>query len=180
MKLSREKDGTVDRDKLLDISGRSRKPQIQLAKQYGITKYFAPAGGCLLTEPGFTRRMKDLVEQKLLRVEEVPLLKHGRHFRKDKSAKFVIGRDDGDNNNILEHKKEEDMILFLKDENGPCGLIRGDLTQENIELAAALVVSHSKKKEESDVEVEYWTEEGKEQVVKASALPREEIEEMRV
>ena len=77
-----EKNGLVDREKLLDLSGRSRKPQMKLAEQYGIKDYPSPAGGCLLTDKSFSKRLKDLFEHQGTYTEnELFLLRFGRHFR---------------------------------------------------------------------------------------------------
>jgi len=87
-----EQEGWIDREKLLDISGRSRKTQIGLAANYGIAEYPCPAGGCLLTIAGFVRRMKDLMTYSEVNAHGVTLLKVGRHFRLTPQAKLVVGR----------------------------------------------------------------------------------------
>jgi tRNA-specific 2-thiouridylase len=87
---------------LLDLSGRSRKPQIALAKAFGVTEYPAPAGGCLLTDPNYSRRLKDLFDhQAEVREAELELLKYGRHFRLSDDAKIVVGRTKGENQKMI-------------------------------------------------------------------------------
>ncbi|MGB3112500.1 MAG: hypothetical protein WBB84_05960, partial [Candidatus Omnitrophota bacterium] len=76
-----EKEGVVDRERLLDIEGRSRKRQFELARKYGIKKFFPPAGGCLLADPIFAKKVKDLIDTDSLAIKNIDLLKYGRHFR---------------------------------------------------------------------------------------------------
>lgn len=95
-----EKEGLVERNKLLDISGRSRKRQIELAANMGIENYPSPAGGCKLTEPAFSKRLKDLFTQEKYSLEEIELLKLGRHFRLGRDVKLVVGRNKNENEKI--------------------------------------------------------------------------------
>lgn len=105
-----EKEGIIDRSKLHDISGRSRVPQYALAKQYNITKFSAPAGGCLLTNEGFANKTKDLIKYDELTLENVKLIKIGRHFRIDEKTKVIVGKDEKDN--IMLEKWLRKKILF--------------------------------------------------------------------
>ncbi|MEW6170880.1 MAG: 7-cyano-7-deazaguanine synthase, partial [Candidatus Omnitrophota bacterium] len=86
-----EKNKWVCRDKLLSYNGRTRKPQIALAKKFNIKDYPCPAGGCLLTDPGFARRLKDLLKYDKLDLNNIELLKVGRHFRLNSEAKLIVG-----------------------------------------------------------------------------------------
>jgi tRNA-uridine 2-sulfurtransferase len=102
----------VDRERLLNIEGRSRKPQIRLADHFGIQDYPCPAGGCLLTDPGFSRRMRDLIlHHPDFRLNDVHLLKMGRHFRLSPHLKLVVGRNEEDNRKIQTFAQEEDILL---------------------------------------------------------------------
>lgn len=92
-----EEKGWIDREKLFDISGRSRKPQMALAKRYGIEDYPNPAGGCLLTDPQFSERLRDLLRHNNLTMGEMEFLKVGRHFRLSDDTKAVVGRSREDN-----------------------------------------------------------------------------------
>ena len=76
-----EKNGWVDREKLLDIEGRSREVQLRLAKEYGFEEYESPGGGCLLTESAFEKKIRDIMEHDKFTVEDIDLLKAGRHLR---------------------------------------------------------------------------------------------------
>jgi tRNA U34 2-thiouridine synthase MnmA/TrmU len=150
-----EKEGIVDRDRLLDIKGRSRKPQIALAKALGIDEYLCPAGGCLLTDPGFAKRVKDLVEHDELNLPNIKLLKVGRHFRID-SAKVVIGRNKEDNERILALVEEGDVVIKAKNIPGPITLIRGNGTSSSLlECSAALTGGYTKEDNQEFLDVEY-------------------------
>ncbi len=140
-----EKEGVIDRDKLLAISGRSRKPQITLADQYDIKDYPCPAGGCLLTDPGFARRMRDLMKYKPdFDLEDVKLLKHGRHLRISDDAKLVIGRNEEDNKKLSGLIQDNDTVIDAQSLPGPLALIRGNTKDSEIEHAAAITAGYSK------------------------------------
>lgn len=142
-----EKEGWVDRNKFLRIQGRSRKPQIELADGYGFKDYPCPAGGCRLTEPAFASRMRDLMRYKPdFDIQDVILLKHGRHFRLSPLAKAVVGRKEEENNTLSRLGAKEDIFLRLIDVQGPLTLIRGRVEQEQILLAAAIAARYGKTK----------------------------------
>ena len=88
-----EIEGKVDRQRLLAIKGRGRKDQIEMARRYGVDHYSAPAGGCLLTDPMFSRRLRDLFRHGLdFEIRDIELLKYGRHFRINEFSKAIVGR----------------------------------------------------------------------------------------
>jgi len=95
-----ELEGWIDREKLLDISGRSRKRQLALAKEIGLKDFEPPAGGCLLTEIEFSKRLRDFVKFDKLEVDDIDTLKFGRHFRLPNGAKLIVGRHKEDNQNF--------------------------------------------------------------------------------
>ncbi|MDJ0882747.1 MAG: tRNA 4-thiouridine(8) synthase ThiI [Desulfobacterales bacterium] len=148
-----EQRGWVDRERLLDLSGRSRKPQIQLAAEFGITEYPTPAGGCLLTDPGYARRLKDLfAHQAHTSNQDLELLKHGRHFRLDASTKIIVGRTQKDNQRIEAlHDNDADIHLKLKDFPGPFVAVRGRPSPEALDQAAAICAGYSKATREVEV-----------------------------
>jgi tRNA U34 2-thiouridine synthase MnmA/TrmU len=151
-----EKEGWVDREKLLKIHGRSRKPQIQLADHYGIHDYPCPAGGCLLTDPGFAKRMKDLLRYLPdFSLNDVHLLKVGRHFRLSPKLKLVVGRNEEENRKIQTFSQGEDILLKVSQYPGPLSLLRGEKGEGEIEKAAALTVRYSKAKDFRRMEVQY-------------------------
>ncbi|MEW6388801.1 MAG: tRNA 4-thiouridine(8) synthase ThiI [Thermodesulfobacteriota bacterium] len=135
--------GWVDRERLLDISGRGRKRQIVLAKEYGLSKYPAPAGGCLLTDPGYATRLKELLKhQETVSPRELELLKWGRHFRLPGGAKAIVGRTHRENEALLALTAPGDLILKLQDYPGPKVLIPGGATLNETQEAAALTAAY--------------------------------------
>ena len=139
-----EREGKVDREKLLDISGRSRKPQMELAAHYEITKYEQPAGGCLLTSDGYARRLRELMERSdILDVRDVRLLRIGRHFRLDTGEKVIVGRDESENEKLLVMKDETDIVLDVRDYPSPITLIPHGASEGAISKAASISVRYS-------------------------------------
>jgi tRNA U34 2-thiouridine synthase MnmA/TrmU len=141
-----EKRGLVERERLLDISGRGRKVQLGLAEKYGITEFPAPAGGCLLTDPGFSTRLRDLFDHVQHPSErEIHLLKHGRHFRLDTQTKAIVGRTKQDNADIRRYlDRRHDTVVHVLDSPGPTVLITGDGSREAVLLAASICARYSK------------------------------------
>jgi len=143
-----EKDGQVDRRRLLDFQGRSRKRQFALAGEYGIPDYPSPGGGCLLTDPGFSRRLRDLFEKgpgdhRRL----VEMLKVGRHFRLRRGIKAVVGRNKGENLRLLELRGPGDVTFETADVPGPVVLLTGDSAEADRLIAAGLCVRYSDARE---------------------------------
>ncbi len=141
-----EKHGLVDRERLLDISGRSRKRQIGLSKVFGISDYPPPAGGCLLTDVGFSRRVKDLFEHMdHCQERDFELLKYGRHFRLHDNHKVVVGRTREDNKQISRLiDPNNDIRLRMMDVPGPFVLIPSGAPEQVVLEAAALCAAYSK------------------------------------
>ncbi len=174
-----EKEGIINRAKLLDIQGRSRYKQMKLAEKYGIRKFFSPAGGCLLTDQIFSKKLKELMDKNDLDLENVSLLKYGRHFRLDEGTKVVVGRNEKDNGEILNLKKDNDVILRLKDEPGPYALLRGNAKRENIEKASSFVVGLSKKKRAKETEVEFWSDKTDINILIANTIADGEMQKLK-
>jgi tRNA U34 2-thiouridine synthase MnmA/TrmU len=177
-----EREGWVDRERLLNISGRSRKPQIELADHYGIHDYPCPAGGCLLTDPGFAKRMKDLmVYDPQFSLNDVHLLKMGRHFRFSNRVKLVVGRNEEENQKIQTFAQGEDILLKVSGFPGPLSLLRGKLNEGDIEKAAAITVHYGKGKDLGKIEVTYkGADEDHHQSLSASPISRGEIERLMI
>lgn len=148
-----EKLGIVDREQLLQIRGRSRKDQIQLADVFQIKDYPCSAGGCLLTDPEFAHRIRDSINTCDTTVNDVNLLKVGRHFRLDSKTKIIVGRNDEDNTRIDSLSQESDLLLNLIDMPGPLALVRGEITDEKIQIAARLTGRYGKSQFLSRVKV---------------------------
>ena len=152
-----ETNGWIKREGLMDFSGRSRRPQIELALKFNITGYPSPAGGCLLTEDVFSRRLRDLISFKpAFEIRDVELLKTGRHFRIGPKTKIVIGRNEAENVIIGSFAGEEDMLIITPFVPGPSTLVTGEIKPDTEELALAMAVSYSDAKtEEALASVKY-------------------------
>jgi tRNA-specific 2-thiouridylase len=136
--------GWVDRDRLLNLSGRGRKRQIALAETYGITRYPAPAGGCLLTDPGYAARLKELLRHvKVASRQDLELLKWGRHFRLPSGAKAIVGRTQRENEAILALASPGNFRLKVDNYPGPIVLVEGEESGEDLEEAAGLAAAYS-------------------------------------
>jgi tRNA U34 2-thiouridine synthase MnmA/TrmU len=159
-----EQEGWVDRERLLDLSGRGRKRQIQLAKEFGVSNYPAPAGGCLLTDKGYSRRLRDLMDRREeLSESELTLLKFGRHFRTALGTKIVVGRTQKDNDNILKHfDRQKGAVLRTLRYPSPIVLVPASATDGEKLLAAAICAGYSKAPLFSAVEVAVESLGGKE------------------
>ncbi len=119
-----EREGIVDRERLLGLSGRSRKPQLELAAKYGLRDYPTPAGGCLLTDEGFCRRLGDLkAHEGMHNARALRLLRMGRHMRLPGGAKCIIGRNRADNDALKQAATEADVVLHTVSVPGPTVLI---------------------------------------------------------
>ncbi|MFH2092509.1 MAG: tRNA 4-thiouridine(8) synthase ThiI [Pseudomonadota bacterium] len=141
-----EQDGLVDREQLLDITGRSRKVQMQLAKEFGIKEFPPPAGGCLLTDKNFSNRLRDLmVVQKKFETRELFFLQSGRHFRLDDQTKIMVGRSLQDNANLLKYTDPRtDIVIQPSSIAGPDTILTGNQTQNNIQTAAMICAGYTK------------------------------------
>lgn len=173
-----EKEGWVSREKLLDIKGRSRKPQIELAEELSIRDYPCPAGGCLLTYKEFAAKLRDLLgNKKNVEIKDVLMLKIGRHFRHRKN-KIIVGRNEAENKQLQKMKDRNDYCFEVPHCGSPITLLQGPKTKDAVRLAAGLTLCYSDKKG-----VEACVHYGKEEMDKSilvSALERSEIEELRV
>jgi len=147
--------GLVDREKLLALSGRGRRPQIELAGKYGVKEYSTPAGGCLLTDPGFARRMRDLLGQAGASPNDVELLKVGRHFRSSSGAKIIVGRDRGENERLRRLARRDDIFFSIVGHKGPLTLVRAELDSQTRREAASLCARYSDGRGLEQVKVRY-------------------------
>lgn len=151
-----ELSGLVDRDKLLKFSGRNRKPQMELAKEWGITDYPSPAGGCRLTEPNYSLRLKEALDRKGdLTKTEVELLRYGRHFLTPNGTKIIVSRNGEEGEIIKKLLTKEDIVFLPSSHMGAMGLIQGEGTEEDKYLAAKLTARYSKGKDEPSVTLKY-------------------------
>ncbi len=149
-----EASGLVDRERLLDLQGRSRKPQQALAKEWELNDYPASGGGCLLTEEGFSNQLRDLFEHApAASVSEVRLLKAGRIFRLSATSKLILGRHRNDNETLQQLAPPEQLQIRAKDFSGSLGLFCGDHDSPDLDTAAAIVASYGKGKDEAEVDI---------------------------
>ena len=171
-----EKEGLVNRSRLLNLSGRSRKPQIKLAADFGITGYPAPAGGCLLTDRGYAERLKELFgHEKDPSETALHLLKYGRHFRLPSGAKIIVGRTKEDNDCLMKHyNPSADTLIRLSKNPGPLVLVPGVSDDQVIRLAAAMAVGYSKTPEDTAADVQVASPVGTE-VIRVLGVRPEDI-----
>ena len=173
-----EKRGWVDREKLLGISGRSRKEQIQLAKDLNIRDYPCPAGGCLLTYKEFAAKVRDLFEhKKQVTVDDIDLLKIGRHFRFGKN-KIVVGRNEAENRQLMGLRGRFDYCFEVPDCGSPIALLQGRKTKAAVTKAAALALRYSDLKR-GEATVNFGREKMDAQIV-VSAADYREVEKLRI
>ncbi len=173
-----ETQGWVDREKLLDLSGRTRKPQMALAERYGLHDYAQPAGGCcFLTNEQYSAKLADLWRSRGRRdyeLDDIMLLKVGRHLRPRPHFKLIIGREEGENN-YLEGYRHQYTRLSTLSHPGPVALIDGQLQDDDLELAARLVARFSQGRDASRVEVEIRAPDGDSRQLQVAPLPSSDI-----
>jgi tRNA-specific 2-thiouridylase len=177
-----EKKGWVDRNRLLAISGRSRKEQIALAQQFRIGDYPQPSGGCcLLPDPNFARRLRDFLDhypKEAVTPERLAFLAVGRHFRLDEGVKVVVGRDEGENN-YLAYAGADQWQFYTVDYPGPITLTADPLTPAHVERIAGLTASYSDGKNELQVRIEVRRN-GQVQILTVAPLSRDIADRWRI
>jgi len=139
-----EKNGLIKRKDLGMIRGRSRKEQLQMAKEFGIEDPPNAGGGCLLTDPAFSLRAKDLFKHiETPTTNDIDLLKIGRHFRLDKNSKLIVGRNKDENDMINALALPDDILLEAKEYVGPSVMLRGDDIDKHVEFSASVTLRYS-------------------------------------
>ncbi len=154
-----ELEGWVDREKLLNISGRSRTEQLRWAKDLKLKGYTAPAGGCLLTDANFTPRLKGFFERSNNpSMVEVRLIRHGRHFDLSDGSHLVIGRNEKENDQMWEVTKhavnEGNMTYFRPDFSGPDAVLSSGNGEAVYDEVGALIAKYAKKGLDSEEMIE--------------------------
>jgi tRNA-specific 2-thiouridylase len=180
-----EKEGLVNKNKLLNISGRSRKRQMELAAKINLKDYPSPAGGCKLTEPEFSKRLRDLFSQEKYSLEEIDLLKLGRHFRLNRDIKLVVGRNKEENERLKDFFQEGDFLFKAKNLKGPISLIKKGFKLNNdfIDKSCQVTARYCDRNKEEDEEVYinyYSASEELAKTRKVKPLREEELEILRV
>jgi len=164
-----EREGWVDREKLLDISGRGREVQLQMAEDFGWEDFQSPGGGCLLTDPNFTKKMREFIEHDALHVEDIDVLKNGRHLRLPDNSKLVIGRDQAENE-LLENAINDKYLRVKADDiPGPFSLLSNDASQEDKNLSARIVLTFTKTTPNTSYDVHVGDE-----IIKTTPLEKRE------
>ena len=173
-----EREGWLDREQLFDFSGRSRKPQMALAERLGLDDYAQPAGGCcFLTDPNYSRKLADLWQSrndKRYELDDIMLLKIGRHIRPAPHYKLIVSREEGENN-FLEGYRKQFTHLRVTSHTGPLTLIEGDPSAEDLELAARITARYSRGRDEEQVQVDVETQNGVNHVLKVKPFAPHEI-----
>lgn len=139
-----EENGLIKRENLGMVRGRTRRMQLQMAQEYGIENPPNAGGGCLLTDPAFAIRAKDLFSHiENPTTNDIDLLKIGRHFRLDDTTKIIVGRNQDENNMIKALALPNDIVFYAKDHVGPNTLLRGDNVESHKQIAAAITLRYS-------------------------------------
>ena len=156
-----EREGWIDREKLLNFHGRGRKRQFALAKEYGVVDYPSPAGGCRLTEPQFCVRLKDMQDHEgFTGVRDIELLRVGRHFRLGPSTKLIVGRDEKENAAIEAACELYDVVFKADSIPGPSALIPLTASEDEMKLAMAICASYGDAPKEGPVTLKVKTPTG--------------------
>lgn len=175
-----EQEGWINRDQLLALSGRSRKAQLALAEQLGIKNFSSPAGGCLLTDAHFSYKTKDLIDHQQLSLDNVILLRWGRHFRLTPEFKLIVGRDQKENQEILSLLRPGDFLFLPQNGKGPVALGRGAISETEARLSAQIVARYSRFPEEkARIEVKVYPKEDK-KLLEVKPLKDEDLEKWRI
>jgi len=175
-----EREGWVDRDKLYDFSGRSRKPQMALAAEFGFSDYATPAGGCcFLTDENYSRKLTDLWKARHSReyeLDDIMLLKVGRHVRPCDRFKLIIGREEGENK-FLEGYRKQFLHLRSTSHTGPLVLIDGEVDDSELELAARITARFGHGKTAPQVDIEAVFPGGEIRQLHVAPLPPDQLKQ---
>ena len=174
-----EHEGWVDREKLLGFSGRTRKPQMALAKKYGFKDYATPAGGCcFLTDKQYSDKLVDMWQARGSReyqLDDLMMLKVGRHIRPNNRFKLIVAREEGEVK-FLEGYRNQYFNLYPVSCNGPLALIDGEPTQDDLHLAARVLARYSQGREDDSVDVEINLNNGVMQKLSVAPFKNDEID----
>lgn len=173
-----EREGWVQRDQLYGFSGRSRKPQMALAAQFGFEDYAQPAGGCcFLTDENYSIKLKDLWQsrgERRYELDDIMLLKVGRHIRPAPHFKVIVSREEGEGNFLSGYRKQYPSLSIIS-HGGPLALIDGDPSDEDIRLAAQIVGRYSQGRDAERIELEYRGRDGSTEVLSVTPLLADDI-----
>jgi tRNA U34 2-thiouridine synthase MnmA/TrmU len=148
-----EREGLVNRERMLNIRGRWRKPQMELAEEFGIEDYQCPAGGCRLTDPQFAKRVKEAFEYDEDGIKDMNLLKYGRHFRLPSGVKVIVGRNKEENSIISRFAGERDLLMEVVGFGSPITLLKNSCDERDIKMAASVCVRYCNYKGKAEVRI---------------------------
>ncbi len=175
------REGWVVKEEMMDIQGRSRKRQMELAVQYGLEDYQTPAGGCLLTDQQFSRSLKDLFNYEQMNLYQIKFIALGRNFRLSDKTKLIIGRTK-DENERLSKAVTKELLLKVAVVPGPIAVTVTDndaVTQEEIEVAAKILLFYVKKAGKSAV-INYGFDKALDKEIEVDAFSENELDKYRI
>ena len=175
-----EREGWIDREKLYGFSGRGRKPQMALAAEFGFKDYAQPAGGCcFLTDKYYSAKLADLWQHrgsKEYELDDIMLLKVGRHIRPKDSFKLIIAREDGENRYLEGYKKQFDHMICTT-HGGPLVLVDGTISPEDRALAASIVARFGQGKNADKVNVQLTQKDGTAYLIPVKPIASENLDQ---
>ncbi|MDH3221627.1 MAG: tRNA (5-methylaminomethyl-2-thiouridylate)-methyltransferase [Gammaproteobacteria bacterium] len=174
-----ERERWVERERLKDFHGRSRKPQIELAREFGFEDYAQPAGGCcFLTDQTYSVKLRDLWDNRGRReyeLDDIMLLKVGRHIRPSRKYKLIIAREEGENHFLSGYRHQFQTISTVS-HPGPLALVQGEsLDPAQLELACAITARFSKGRDAESVELRFSDREQSSRCVRVKPLRADQI-----
>ncbi len=150
-----EINGWVDREKLEGIVGRSRERQLALVEEIGLKDFESPGGGCLLTDENFAKKMFDFIKYDTFEVKDIPVMKYGRHLRLPDGAKLVVGRNKDENLHLQNSNNEKYYHVKSVALPGPHSLLSRSATDADKELAAKIILTYCKTKEDTVYKISF-------------------------
>ena len=175
-----ERAGWIDRERLMGIAGRGRRVQIDMANKYGITDYSQPAGGCcFLTDKSYSSKLQDFWDHKSdkdYELDDIMLLKVGRHLRPADDWKLIIARDSGESN-YLRGYRSQFAHFSITSHSGPVTLVDGDIPDSDVEFAARLVARFGSSRDAESVDVCFTRTDGTQHLLAVSPMSPTEVEE---
>jgi len=176
-----ELDGIIDRSKLLGIQGRRRNIQVQLGRDFKLIEQYCAGGGCRLTDKNFARKLRDYFQyHQKSKMSDMKFLQIGRHFR-FMDTKFIVGRDEEENDSLLRWARKDDVLLYLEDITGPTILIEHPETMQILEIAAQIAVRYSGSNDiDHSIKVESKNTQFDDFIVKANPNIENLIKEFRI
>ncbi|MFZ9039773.1 MAG: tRNA (5-methylaminomethyl-2-thiouridylate)-methyltransferase [Gammaproteobacteria bacterium] len=176
-----EREGWVEREALRDFGGRSRKPQMALATEFGFEDYAQPAGGCcFLTDQSYSVKLQDLWDnrgQREYELDDIMLLKVGRHIRPSRAFKLIIAREERETNFLSGYRHQFQTIKTIS-HAGPLALVEGaQLDAEQLELACAITARFSQGRDAESVELRFSDREQSSRSIHVKPLAADQIEQ---